>query len=456
MNARYPSATDYSMALQQPTAAFSVPELREAEFKKGRRGLMVIAGSSAVVFHAAIGGRDYALRCYTREDASTPDRYAALDEYVARTQLDRYVSKVRWVDQAVQVKGGRWPVLTMEWIDGRRLNDHVGELAASGDTAALSSLAAQWLTLVSDLQAAEFAHGDLQHGNILVEAAGKLRLVDFDSVWIPPLRGHPAPTETGHASYQPYSLNPADHWGPYMDTFPGLVIYLALLALARAPGLWDKLDNGDNLLFERADLAPPHQTEVWTLLAGLGDPAIDRLAAKLREFCAPDWTAAVTLQAAVTLNWWERTGDPAGTAAGQRQPEPGKAGPALTPRGPGPGTPSSPPAEPSGPSSPGRIPGPRRPAAAGTGTWWDQAAGHGTPAPQEQGAPAARSQRPVARKRAPSPARRVFGGVILALGIVLALVIPVVGAAVTVAVIAVIAGILVMVVPGGPAPPGGS
>lgn len=456
MNARYPSATDYSMALQQPTAAFSVPELREAEFKKGRRGLVVIAGSSAVVFHAAIGGRDYALRCYTREDASTPDRYAALDEYVARTQLDRYVSQVRWVDQAVQVKGDQWPVLTMEWIDGRRLNDHVGDLAGSGDTAALRSLAGQWLTLVSDLQEAQFAHGDLQHGNILVEGTGKLRLVDFDSVWIPPLSGHPAPTEAGHASYQRYSPNPADHWGPYMDTFPGLVIYLALLALSRAPGLWDKLDNGDNLLFERADLVPPHQTEVWTLLAGLGDPTIDRLAAKLREFCAPDWTAAVTLRAAITLNWWERTGDLAGTAAGQRQPEPRNAGPAPAPQGPGAGKPSPPSAGPSGPPSPGRVPEPRRPAAAGTGTWWDQAAGRGTPAPPEPKVPAAGSQRPVAGSRPPSPARRVLGGVLLAAGIVLMVALHGAGGAVAAAVVMVIAGILVMVVPGGPASPGGS
>ena len=53
------------------------------------------------------------------------------------------------------------------------------------------------------MQRAEFAHGDLQHGNVLVDQEGQLRLVDFDSVWIPQLQGQPAPTESGHPNYQP-------------------------------------------------------------------------------------------------------------------------------------------------------------------------------------------------------------------------------------------------------------
>jgi hypothetical protein len=454
------------MALQQPTAAFAVPELREAEFKKGRRGLAVIAGSSAVVFHATIGGHDYALRCYTREDASTLDHYAALGEYVARTELDRYVSRVRWMDQAVQVKGGRWPVLTMEWINGRRLNDHVGDLATRGDTAALRALASQWLTLVGDLQEAQFAHGDLQHGNILVDGAGGLRLVDFDSVWIPPLRDHLAPTETGHPSYQPHWLNPADRWGPYMDTFPGLVIYLALLALSRAPGLWDKLDNGDNLLFERADFAPPHHTEVWALLAGVDDLEVDQLAAKLKQFCAPDWTATATLRAAITPNWWERTGKQAVQAARPGQPEPSRlvggsggsplqqAGPAVTPEAPGTGTPS-------GHSSLASTPPPRQPTPASHGTWWDQAAGSATPAtgsahtpaPQAGEAPADGSRRPVAPRRPPRAARRGVGVVLVVLGLLVLGGLSGAGAApagLGLGAVLVILGILLAAIPGRP------
>lgn len=318
MSIRFPSAVDYTLALQHPAAAFSGPGLRGAVFTSGFMGPECIAGSSAVVFRADVGGTDYAVRCYTREDASSPDRYAALDTYVTVARLRRYVGAVTWYDEEVLVKGMRWPVLTMEWIAGRHLNEYVGDLVDDGDTDALRSLASQWLALIDDLQQARFAHGDLQHGNVLVDADGQLRLVDFDSVWIPPLRGRPAPAETGHPSYQPPDITATGRWGPYMDTFPGLVIYLALTALAKSPELWEKLNNGDNLLFERRDFVRPHDTEAWTLLAGLADPEIDRLAARLRQFCAPGQAPAGSLRDAISqegtgpeaarLNWWERTG----------------------------------------------------------------------------------------------------------------------------------------------------
>jgi eukaryotic-like serine/threonine-protein kinase len=308
VNSRYPSAVDYTLALQHPAAAFADASLRGATFAQGFMGPEGIAGSSAVVFRATIDTSEFALRCYTREDASTPERYAALDAYVTVSRLSRYVGTVTWFDREVLVKGARWPVLTMEWIAGRHLNDYVGALADDADTDALRSLAARWLDLVGDLQRAQFAHGDLQHGNILVDTDGQFRLVDFDSVWIPPLRGYPAPTETGHTSYQPLDAYPTTRWGQYMDTFPGLVIYLALIALAQAPELWDKFNNGDNLLFERRDFAPPHDTEIWAQLAGLADPEIDWVAAKLKQFCLPGPVVSTALRAAVKRNWWEQPG----------------------------------------------------------------------------------------------------------------------------------------------------
>jgi eukaryotic-like serine/threonine-protein kinase len=323
----YPSAVDYALALQHPEAAFTDDRLRTARFAGDILGPYGIAGSSAVVFHATLGGDDgeagaegeageeYALRCYTRQDASTPDRYAALDSFVASKGLGKYVGKVTWYDQQVRVRGARWPVLTMEWIAGRQLNEYAGYLADNRNSAALHTLAGRWLELISELQRASFAHGDLQHGNILVDQSGQLRLVDFDSVWIPPLRGHTPPNEAGHPSYQPLGAAAQSRWGPYMDTFSALAIYLALIALAREPGLWPKFNNGDNLLFERADFAMPLDTSIWTHLAGLGDAEVDRLALKLRECCVPGWQASKTLRDTLKVAWWQGAGQAPGPAA---------------------------------------------------------------------------------------------------------------------------------------------
>jgi hypothetical protein len=417
MNRQYPSAVDYTLALQHPAAAFADRSLQTAVFTRGLLGPEGIAGSSAVVFRARIGDEDYAVRCYTRQDASTPERYAALDAYAAEAKLGAYVGEVAWFDDEVLVKGGRWPVLMMGWITGQPLHEYVGYLVDEGNLAALRTLAERWLTLVGDLQQASFAHGDLQHGNILVDTSGKLRLVDFDSVWIPSLRGQPAPTETGHPSYQPPAASAATRWGPYMDTFPGLVIYLALRALARAPELWDTFSNGDNLLFERRDFLTPGATEIWADLAGLADAEIDRLAARLRQFCAPGWIASAALQTAIETRdpaprpapalisvpaglrktaepkWWEKTGanpvrPPAAPAGGFRPV------PTYTPAAP------PPPAVPVPPSMPVPPTGPAPPTAA-------RPAGAPLPPPTRPvGVPPAPPTRPVGVPPAP-PTRLV-------------------------------------------------
>jgi len=307
----YPSAIDYTLALQNPDGAFTDAGLRAAKFTQGLLGPYGIAGSSAVVFHGEVGGEDCALRCYTREDASTPERYAMLSSFVAENGLSKHVGSVTWYRQEVQVKGAKWPVLKMAWIEGQQLNEYVGFLADGRHTDALGTLAQRWLELVNELQRVSFAHGDLQHGNILVDQQRQLRLVDFDSVWIPQLQGQEPPTESGHTSYQSRSGTGKSRWGPYMDTFSGLVIYLALTALAKDPGLWPEFNNGDNLLFERDDFAPPYNTGVWNRLAGLGDPDINRLAARLKACCAPDWVASKSLRDTLAAKWWEQTGTPA-------------------------------------------------------------------------------------------------------------------------------------------------
>jgi hypothetical protein len=122
---------------------------------------------------------------------------------------------------------------------------------------------------------------------------GRLRLVDYDGVWVPPLAGMAPPTEYGHPNYE----RPDGRvWGRWMDTFPALVIYLSLAALAKEPGLWLSLYDSKNLLFTRGDLAPPFETEAWRQLAALHDQEVDELSGRLQECCAPGWVAAESLE----------------------------------------------------------------------------------------------------------------------------------------------------------------
>lgn len=409
------------MALQDPGTAFTDSGLRKAKLTPGLGGPWAMTGSSAVVYQATIEREQYALRCYTRQDASTPERYAALDSFVDGSGLRKYVGTVTWYEQEVQVKGGKWPLLKMDWIDGEHLHEYVGLLADSKNTAALATLAGHWVHMVNELQQAKFAHGDLQHGNILVDKQRRLRLVDFDSVWIPPLYGQPPPAETGHSNFQPPSICARSRWGQYMDTFAGLAVYVALTALARDPGLWPMFNSGENVLFERTDFVPPHDTRVWKCLTDIGDRQLDGMAAKLKECCTPDWTASQPLADMLTAKWWERTGGSAATPVASKRAEAPTStwrgsvisAPAVASTGSLPPMPTSPYQSPvaSQVTAPlhtaGWQGGPARlsSAASGSGAWWERAQGHqagGTASSQ----PVTRPHKPPVKPVSRTPARQ--------------------------------------------------
>jgi len=341
----FPAAGDYYKAVQAPSRCFTVSKLQAAEFVWDSLGPTLARGSSAVVFQASVGGRPQALRCYIREDASSRDRYSALDAYLAGHDLSPYVSGTTWLDGAITVNRAPWPVLTMDWIDGRTLNEYVDFLVTGSNAAALTTLAGRWRELVALLQRREFAHGDLQHGNVMVDQDGQLRLVDFDGVWIPQLAGQPPPTEYGHPNYQ----HPLHHnWDRWLDTFSALVIYLSLVALSKDPALWLALYNSKNLLFAKTDFFPPFKTEAWKQLAALRDPQVDELARKLQECCDPLWVSNRSLEATLEQpaaapalppvpadqRWWEQRPAPgAGTPApaSPSRPRPQAAPPLASP-----------------------------------------------------------------------------------------------------------------------------
>ncbi|QIZ38036.1 hypothetical protein [Saccharopolyspora sp. ASAGF58] len=139
---------------------------------------------------------------------------------------------------------------------------------------------------VAALRKAGVAHGDLQHGNILVGSDHQVRFVDYDGMFLPALRELGA-SERGHRNYQ--HPDRADHYDESIDLFATFVIDLSLEALQYEPGLWDKFHTGENPLFSAADLVRPEESEVFAGLAEIG-PLADRLQ-RLRVACTVDFAA---------------------------------------------------------------------------------------------------------------------------------------------------------------------
>ena len=100
-------------------------------------------------------------------------------------------------------------------------------------------------------------------------------------MWVPALAGKKS-GEVGHPSYQHPQRLREGTYNIEVDRFPLLLIATALRALkARGKALWDKYDNGDNLLFKEADLREPAQSALFQELIHIGDPSAVGLTAPL-------------------------------------------------------------------------------------------------------------------------------------------------------------------------------
>jgi len=158
----------------------------------------------------------------------------------------------------------------MQWVEGERLDHYIERHLRSPSV--LLVLAAQWIEMVKALQQASIAHGDLQHGNVLV-VQGNLKLIDYDGMFVPRLHGRVS-HEVGHRNYQ-HPLRAASDFGPHLDNFSVWVVYMSLIVLSVAPELWTRFRGGDEcLLFRRQDFERPNNSDILRALERFRDERI--------------------------------------------------------------------------------------------------------------------------------------------------------------------------------------
>ena len=270
----WPTPQDYNEAIQSPRFNFNDPELKGGSVETTALGLpRPITGGFASVYRVRCSNREWAVRCFLREFTDQQQRYEAISKQLSAAKLP-YTVGFDFLPKGIKVSGKWYPILKMEWVQGELLNKYIRKNLK--DSAALLNLANQWATMVKSLQVAKIAHGDLQHGNVLV-ANGELRLIDYDGMYVPALDGHSS-HEVGHRNYQHPQRTEFD-FGPTVDNFAAWVIYVSLLALSIDPSLWDRAKAGDEyLLFRREDFEEPYTSETLTLLSKHADHRLDTLA----------------------------------------------------------------------------------------------------------------------------------------------------------------------------------
>jgi hypothetical protein len=282
----WPLSQDYNEAIQEPGLCFADDELRAGQIVTNSFGLpMPRSGAFADVYEvqSASGVRRWAVKCFTRAVASQRERYAAIS---ANLRAARYPFAVdfRYLDQGIRVHGMWYPVLKMDWVEGLLLNEFIREqLDRPGMLEALANL---WARLARRLWGGGIAHGDLQHGNVILargrqENSLAVKLIDYDGLFVPALKTVPS-GEVGHPAYQHPRRARDTTYNAEVDRFSLLVIYVAIRALAiGGRAMWDRYDNGDNILFRQADLEAPTRSPLFHELLKRGDPALRYLTEKL-------------------------------------------------------------------------------------------------------------------------------------------------------------------------------
>lgn len=300
----WPSARNYAEAVQCPMVCFEEPSLKRMLPAVDRLGMpLVTSGQFAYVFKlnpGDEGGEALAVRCFRGFLGDREERYRALDTHLNANRIAA-LPRFKYLPKGILVAGRRYPALAMEWVEGPTLDVYLDEAVGRRD--ALLHLADEWVKLMGELRAAGIAHGDLQHGNIIVEG-GRLRLVDLDGMYVPALEGFRA-SEVGHQHYQ-HPARDVAHFSADTDNFSALVVYLSLVSLAESPGLWRE-HHDENLLFTRADFADPAASALFPKVEAIGEEHA-RLARALRDACASGPASAPPLTELVaprtTLPGW--------------------------------------------------------------------------------------------------------------------------------------------------------
>jgi hypothetical protein len=286
----WPQATEYSAVIQNPSACFADAELASGVPAPDMiLGLpLTYAGNFASVFKLVCPGEQvWAIKCFTRPVTDLHERYQQISKHL-QTNRKRFSVEFHYLTEGIQVDRAWYPVVKMRWIEGYTLNEFLREHA--DNPSLLEQLGQLWLRLAVEMREARMAHGDLQHGNVMLvpgrsASAMVLRLIDYDGMWVPGL-AHAPPGEVGHPNYQHPDRPGQGGYHVEIDRFAHLVIFTALRALQTGgKALWERYDNGENLLFREADFREPGRSKLFADLLTLPDPHVQCLVGHLVGAC---------------------------------------------------------------------------------------------------------------------------------------------------------------------------
>lgn len=154
---RLPRGDEYLAAVQNPSTAFSDPELKVSIPDTDQFGIpKPYSGGFTTTFHLRNHSQHWAVRCFTRTIPDLQRRYEAIGRFL-QTCTDGFFVKAICLNEGIRV-GNQWhPIIKMQWLDGETLNTFIDRnISKPGE---ISKLIPEFVDLVKRLESLKVAHG---------------------------------------------------------------------------------------------------------------------------------------------------------------------------------------------------------------------------------------------------------------------------------------------------------
>ena len=245
-----PRGDEYNVAVQNPRIAFVDTDLKNSSVETTPLGLpKPYSGGFTITYKLSNHQSAWAVRCFHRDIQDLQKRYQSIGNFLSKNQSSYFVN-AQYLTDGIKINGKGYPIIKMRWFEGEPLNIYLGKTNNQKNN--IEKLLADFVQLINELEKFGIAHGDLQHGNIIVKN-DKLHLIDYDGMYLPELASLKT-NEIGHINYQ-HPKRSATHYNQNIDRFSAIVIYIGLKAISLKPTLWNKYENGENILFRSQDYA---------------------------------------------------------------------------------------------------------------------------------------------------------------------------------------------------------
>lgn len=272
-----PLIPDIRISVQNQEKLILDPVVKRGQFQRCKNGqLLLYAGGFTAVFPVIIDGEKWAFRCWHVPITDACKRLKHVSEFILQN-MPLYLVPLQYTQQGILVNGEIFPTTRMKWIEGVNLKKFLCDNVKNKQV--LLGVASSFLALVEDMHRFGIAHGDLQHGNILITENNQIYLVDYDSMYVPSMGNEYVDEIVGKEDYQHPNRKNNRVSNNKIDYFSELIIYISVLGLAEIPELADKYKLADTeyLLFSADDFKNLRASRIYRDLKASDVPILSCL-----------------------------------------------------------------------------------------------------------------------------------------------------------------------------------